>query len=100
MQTILAINTIVSDENVRNGQPVIAGTTIRVIDVAASHIFRGLNAEEIAVNFGLDMGEAHAALAYYYQHSDEIDTLIRDEMTRADQLLAILTSQNRLIRVE
>jgi hypothetical protein len=36
--TILSIDLIVSDPNVRSGRPIIAGTTLRVQDVVAGYV--------------------------------------------------------------
>lgn len=99
MAIIHTIDTIVSDPQVRGGQPVITGTSLRVSDVAASHIYRGLSPEELAVNFGLDLGQVYAALAFYYQHKAEIDQQMRDEATKADRLLADFDAQKKLIRL-
>jgi len=99
MITVHPIDTIVSDPQVRGGQPIIAGTTLRVSDVVASHIYRGLSPEELAVNFALDLGQVYAALAYYYQHKAAIDAQMQAEADRAARLLADLDAQGRLIRV-
>src|SRR5258708_21351496 len=100
MTTVHTIDTIISDPQVRVGQPVIAGTNLRVSDMATSHIYRGLSPEESAVNFGLDLGQVYAALAFYYQHKAEIDQQMRDEAANADRLLAVFDAQKGLIRVE
>ena len=100
MNSVLPITTIVSDPAIRNGQPVIAGTAVRVSDLATSAIFRNLNAEELAANFGLDMGQVYAALAWYFQNREQIDAQIRAEATHADQLLAELDAQHKVIRFE
>lgn len=100
MATIHPIDTIMSDPNNRGGQPIIAGTSIRVVDVVASHIYRGLPPEELAVNFALDMGQVYAALAYYYQHKTDMDTKMRSDAAKAQSLLAAFEAQGKLIRVE
>ena len=100
MATVHTIDTIISDPQIRNGQPVITGTNLRVSDVVASHIYRGLAPEELAVNFGLDMGQVYAALAYYYQHKAEFDQQMRYEAATADRLLAGFDAQKKLIRLE
>jgi uncharacterized protein (DUF433 family) len=59
---------------VRRGAPVIAGTGIKVLDVAVRYEVMGLTAEEIvAVYPQLSLAQVHAALAYYYEHKAEID---------------------------
>lgn len=98
--TTHTIDTIVSDPSLRNGHLLIAGTQVRVIDVIASYLYRGLIAEELAVNFGLDMGQVHAALAYYYQHRDELVKQLNAEAAEAEQRLAELAMKGKLIRVE
>jgi uncharacterized protein (DUF433 family) len=100
MATIHPINTIMSDPNNRGGQPIIAGTSIRVVDVVASHIYRGLSPEELATNFALDMGQVYSALAYYYQHKTEMDARMRDDSIAAEHLLAEFETKGKLIRVE
>jgi uncharacterized protein (DUF433 family) len=99
MATIHPIDTIVSDPGNCGGQPIIAGTSIRVVDVVASHIYRGLTAEELATNFALDMGQVHAALAYYYQHKSELDSRMRKDTADAEQLLADYGAKVKLIRI-
>ena len=99
MATIHPIDTIVSDPGNRGGRPIIVGTSIRVVDVIASHIYRGLSAEELATNFALDMGQVYAALAYYYQHKSEMDARMRQDSDMANYLLANFEAQGKLIRV-
>ena len=100
MVTVHSIDTIVSDSAVRDGQPIISGTQLRVIDVIASHVYRGHSPEELAVNFRLSLGQVYAALAYYYQHKEEIDALIQQEAHKAQTYLEQLEQDGRLIRVE
>jgi uncharacterized protein (DUF433 family) len=100
MVTVLSIDTIVSDTAVRNGQPIIAGTQVRVTDLIASHLFRGHTPEALAVNYSLGLGQVYAALAYYYQHKREIDDLLQQEEHRADTYLTRLEHDGRLLRVE
>ncbi|MBZ0318396.1 MAG: DUF433 domain-containing protein [Anaerolineae bacterium] len=98
--TILPIDTIISDPAIRDGQPIIKGTNLRVVTLISSHLYRGLSPEELATNFALDLGQVYAALAYYYQHKVEIDTEIRQDSAKAESLLAELEHQGKLIRLE
>ena len=70
---------IVSTPDMLNGKPRIAGRRIAVQHVAVWHDRLGLSADEIASEYGLTLGEVHAALAYYYDHRDQINTAIRSE---------------------
>ena len=98
--TVLNIDTIISDPDVRNGRPVIAGTTLCVSDVVAWHNFGGLTAEDIAQQFRLTLGQVHAALAYYFLNKQVIDDEICANADEADVALAELAKQGKLIRFE
>ena len=98
--TILTIEAIVSDPAIRGGRPVIAGTGVRVIDVVAYYRYAGLTPEELATGFSLSLGQAHAALAYYHLHKDELDAEIRNDAELAEQRLQDLARKGRLMRLE
>ena len=55
------------------GRPCIRGHRIRVQDIAIEHEWQALSPEEICHQHpGLTLAEVFAALAYYYDHRDEI----------------------------
>ncbi|MGA2032448.1 MAG: DUF433 domain-containing protein [Thermoguttaceae bacterium] len=55
------------------GQPIVAGTRIRVATILACYR-RGMGVEEIVEQYpGLRPADVHDALAYAYDHLDEID---------------------------
>ncbi|MDY7093418.1 MAG: DUF433 domain-containing protein [Acidobacteriota bacterium] len=83
--TVLPIQTIVRDSQVRSGQPILAGTTLRVSDLVAYHLFDGLSPEQLALQFELNLAQVHAALSYYYSHREEIDAEIRSNAEAADR---------------
>src|SRR4051812_17369049 len=70
---------IVSTPDVLGGKPRIAGHRIAVQHIAVWHDRLGMSADEIASEYGLTLGEVHAALAYYYDHRDAINSAIRSE---------------------
>lgn len=76
---ILTIETIVSDPTIRAGRPVIVGTGVRVSDVAALSVFHGRTSDQIAVSYGLTLGQVYAALAYYHDHQASIDAEIQED---------------------
>jgi uncharacterized protein (DUF433 family) len=97
----LYIDTIVSDPTIRGGMPIIAGTTLRVVDLVAYHIFGDkLTPEQLAVDFSLSLGQVYAALAYYHLHKEEIDAWYRADAERAEQLFNLLAAQGRASRLE
>ncbi|MEM9760782.1 MAG: DUF433 domain-containing protein [Pseudomonadota bacterium] len=67
------------------GKPRIAGRRITVHDIAVWHERLGQSADAIATEYGLTLGDVHAALAYYFDHRAEIDRELdeRDAFTEA-----------------
>lgn len=100
MAIIYPIDTILSDPGKRGGQPIIAGTNIRVSDLIASHLYRGQSPDELAVNFALNLGQVYAALAYYYDHKTDMDKIMQAEAAEAEQLLSDFEASGKLIRIE
>lgn len=84
--TVLSINLIMSDPEVRKGRPYIAQTGIRVMDIAAAMLFHDQTPAEIADAYELSLAQVHAALAYYYEHRTEIDQDLREQIARGREL--------------
>ena len=64
-------------------------TNVKVIEVALDHIADGWSAEEIHRQHPhLSLAQAHAALAYYYDHQAQFDREIAESHKRAEQLAA------------
>jgi uncharacterized protein (DUF433 family) len=69
------------------GKARIAGHRIRVLDVVAWHEKRGLSPDEIVAMFpGITLADVHAALAYYFDHREEIEDEFRAETELAERL--------------
>jgi uncharacterized protein (DUF433 family) len=67
----------------------IDGTRTKVIQVALDKTARGWNAEEIhAQHPDLSLGQIHSALAYYYDHQEELDADIERRDREVEQLRA------------
>jgi uncharacterized protein (DUF433 family) len=94
---VLPIESVVSDPEVRGGQPLVVGTTLRVSDLAAYHTVAGLTPEQLSVQFELDMARVHAALASYYQNKSAIDAEIRSNADLSEIFRQRLASQGRVI---
>jgi len=60
------------------GRPRIAGRRITVEDIAVWHERMGLEADVICSEYGLTLGQVHAALAHYFENREAIDRSIRD----------------------
>lgn len=100
METVLNISEIVSDPAVRGGQPIIAGTRLRVSDIVAYYVHAGRTPEELAVGFSLELGQVLAALAYYHLHKAQIDAEMRANADEAEKWMNQAAKQGRLIRFE
>jgi uncharacterized protein (DUF433 family) len=83
MDTVLSINLISSNPNIRGGRPCIAGTRLRVTDIVIASIHHLQTPDEMAVGFGLSLAQIHAALAYYYEHKSELDEDIHEQIAIA-----------------
>ena len=64
---------IESTPGVLSGKPRIAGRRIAVSMVAEWHLQQGESVESICQQYDLSPAEVHAALAYYFDHRQEID---------------------------
>lgn len=58
---------------VAGGKPRIAGHRIAVQDIVVWHERMGKSVGEISTEHDLTMADVHAALAYYFDHREEID---------------------------
>lgn len=57
-----------------DGVPIIAGTTMKVVDLVTAQLAYGWSPEELLFQFPhLTLGEIYAALAYYWDHKAEMD---------------------------
>lgn len=80
---------IVSKPGVCGGRPCIAGSRVRVQDIYVWHELEGISADEIVSRFPhLTMADVYAALAYYWDHRDEILRHMKDEAAYVEQMKA------------
>lgn len=65
---------ITIDKRIRDGQPVISGTGIRVLDIAVRYEIMEMSVDEILVALPhLNLPQIHDALSYYYERKKEMD---------------------------
>lgn len=73
MSTAVTHAYIVKTPGVCGGRPRIDGHRIRVQDIAIEHEWQGMSPEEICREHpSITLAQVHAALAYYFDHRDEI----------------------------
>ncbi len=63
---------------IAGGKPRIAGHCITVQNIAIWHERLGRSADEIATEYDLTLADVYAALAYYFDHREEIDRSIEE----------------------
>ncbi len=67
----------------------ISGTRTRVIQVVMDKMAYAWGPEEIQRQYPhLSLAEVHAAMAYYYDHQDELDLQVAADLKEADSLRA------------
>lgn len=86
---------IVIAADIRSGKPCITGTRIAVEDVAVMHLKLGYSLIEIAGKYDVSIASVYAAMAYYFDHLDEIDHRTAQE----DDLVEVL-KQNHPSRLQ
>ena len=73
----LSFSHITKTPEVCGGQPVIDDTRVRVMNIAALHK-EGKTPEQMLVEYpSLNLAQGHAALSYYYDHTEEIDAALQ-----------------------
>jgi uncharacterized protein (DUF433 family) len=77
---------VIDERNV----PLIAGTTMKVIELVTGQIAHGWSPEELQFQHSyLTMSQIHSALAYYWDHKQELD----EDIERREQYAQKLRQQ-------
>ncbi len=67
----------------------IADTRIKVIEIALDKLAHGSSPEELHFQYPhLSMAQIHSALAYYYDHQEELDAEILRRLQEVNELAA------------
>ena len=74
----LTMSSIVTTPDVLGGEPRIEGTRVGVLSVTELVVGGEYSPADVADQFDLSLGEVHAALAYYYDHPEEMRELRRE----------------------
>lgn len=73
--------------DVCGGKPRVAGHRIRVQDIAIWYEHLNMSPDDIVYHYpSITLADVHAALAYYYDHLDDIRQDIRESEAFASQL--------------
>lgn len=67
--------------------PVIEGTTMKVVELVLAQSAYGWSAEELREQFPyLTLGQIYSALAYYWDHQNELDADIEGRVRKVDSV--------------
>ena len=68
------------------GTPILAGTTMKVVELVMAQRAHGWSPEELSFQFPhLQMSQIHAALAYYWDYRSELDADIERRLSHVDE---------------
>jgi uncharacterized protein (DUF433 family) len=88
MEPIVEKQHVVVTPDTCGGKPRVAGTRIRVQDIVL-WTEQGQSPDEIVTDFPqLSLADVHAALAYYFDHRDEIERHIRETDELVERMAA------------
>jgi uncharacterized protein (DUF433 family) len=77
---------ITKTPGVCGGKACIAGHRIRVMDIVIRYEHMGMSADEIVTDLPtISLSDVHSAMAYYYDHIEEIRKNIQDEREFANE---------------
>jgi len=69
------------------GVPIIAGTTMKVVELVVERAAYGWSPEELHFQHPyLTLGQIYSALAYYWDHADELDRDIERRLQFVEQV--------------
>ncbi len=96
---------IIRTPGICGGRTCIAGHRVRVLDVAIWHELRGWSPDEIVAQApSLTLSDVHTALAYYYDHREEVQEEIRAERVQSEEFrrgnVSLLEAKLRGVRLD
>ena len=68
------------------GEPRVSGRRITVRQIVTWHDRMGVSADEIAADYNLTISDVYAALAYYFDHREEIDAATSSDAAVIEEL--------------
>lgn len=70
-----------------DGVPIIASTTMKVVELVVEKMAYGWSPEELHLQHPyLSLGQIHSALAYYWDHEEEFNRDIVQRLKQVDQI--------------
>ena len=70
-----------------NGVPIIAGTTMKVVELVTSHLTYGWSPEELHFQYPhVALSKIYSTLAYYWDHKEALDADMKRRFEFAESL--------------
>jgi uncharacterized protein (DUF433 family) len=67
--------------------PILSGTTTKVLEIVQDHLAHHWNAEDIQRQYPyLSLAQIYAALAYFYDHEQEVEQEISRRLQRVQEI--------------
>lgn len=86
MGAVTTYEHISTHPDIAGGKPHVQGHRITVHNIVIWHEQMAYSVDEIANEYDLTLAEIYAALAYYYDHKDAVDTEIQQSETFVETL--------------
>lgn len=84
-----------------DGIPMIAGTTMKVIELVVEKLAYGWSPEELHFQHPyLTLGQIHSALAYYWDHEEELNQDIERRLQQVEQTRRTLKPSPLIARLK
>jgi uncharacterized protein (DUF433 family) len=81
--------------------PLIAGTTMKVIELVLDHLAYGWSPEELKFQHPfLSLGQIYSALASYWDHREELDRDIERRLERVEKMRSAAPSSPLIKRLK
>lgn len=77
---------IVSTDDTLGGAPRIKGRRIGVHHITKRVLDGGVNPEQVAAEYDLDLADVYRAITYYYDHPEEIREIRQQQTTPPEEL--------------
>jgi uncharacterized protein (DUF433 family) len=74
-------------------EPHVAGRRVSVLQLYEQVEGAGRHPADVAAQLDLAVGDVYAALAYYYEHADEMATIRSERAARRDQIRREITDE-------
>jgi uncharacterized protein (DUF433 family) len=81
--------------------PIIAGTTMKVLELVLNQMAYGWSPEELQFQFPyLTLGQIHSALAYFWDHRVEFELEVERRLQTVNELRQTISSPALLTRLK